>query len=127
MANMSVSGTYRPPYGPNRPRASGRACVAAIGMGALNRVPGGARLLCRFRPGNSSNRAYGPAERGDGEDDRVEFLEVPELGEVEADGRGVGEGAVLHPAHEVFDPPIDGRPGLRRGEVEEDFDGEGRL
>src|SRR6478672_9306159 len=95
MANMSVSGTYRPPYGPNRPRASGRVCVAAVAMGALWVVPEGARLLCRFGAGISTGLwelPHRPAERGDGEDDWVQLLEVPQLGEVEADGRGIGEG-----------------------------------
>src|ERR1700712_4866706 len=63
MANINVSGTYRPPYGPNRPRASGRASGGAVDMKGLERVPDGARLLCRFGRKNSTGRPS-PAPAG---------------------------------------------------------------
>ena len=43
-ANISVSGTYRPPYGPNRPRAFGTAAeVDLIGVGGVRFGSGEAR------------------------------------------------------------------------------------
>src|SRR5262245_25285680 len=95
MANMSVSGTYRPPYGPIRPRTSGTVSVAAVGIGTLWKF--GARLLCRFRLAKSSEPPHGPPQCRNGEDDRVQPFEVPQLGEVEADWRRLGKGSVLNP------------------------------
>ena len=56
----------------------------------------------------SAQRLPGPAQGGDGEDHRIQSLEIPELGEVETDRRRFGPRAGLDPANQPFDTPADG-------------------
>src|SRR5262249_13219877 len=133
-ANISVSGTYRPPYGPNRPRASGRDTgggfeTEAVGMRRPRKGLIGHGFLCRLRSGVSrasgafrGESSHSEPQCGDSKDDRIQLLEIPELGEVEADGRRVRERPVLDTADKVRESAIDGGARLRRDQVEQHLD-----